>query len=168
MPEEENLCTWAFLKHDHAFPFPSSSAWVCRWCGAVDVWPGDEGGLGEWKWRVLEGMRWWLCGTQARRASHLDEGVVQQRARGPPLLGIALQAVLQEVLPLGAQLLRDRWLVSHSHLVHDLEVVLILVPGSLIAQGQGGRQTGREGQVNVHGCETQPASHNHHRCFKIA
>lgn len=37
----------------------------------------------------------------------------------------------EEVLPLCAQLLRDGGFMAHSHFVHDLEVVLILVPGPL-------------------------------------
>lgn len=63
--------------------------------------------------------------------SNLDKRVVQQHAGSPAAFGFALQTVTQEVLPLCADLLRDGRLVAHAHLVHDLEVVLILVPGPL-------------------------------------
>lgn len=42
----------------------------------------------------------------------------------------------EEVLPLCTQLLRDGGFMTHAHFVHDLEVVLILVPRPL--------------QVNIH------------------
>lgn len=51
----------------------------------------------------------------------------------------------EEVLPLCAQLLRDGGFVAHSHFVHDLEVVLILVPGPL----QGERKVRTENDLHV-------------------
>lgn len=69
----------------------------------------------------------WKC----EGVSDLDEGVIEQRAGGPAAFGLALQAVAQEVLPLRAQLLWDLRLVAHPHFVHDLEVMLVLVPRPL-------------------------------------
>lgn len=57
--------------------------------------------------------------------------MVQQHASGPAAFGFTLQAVTQEVLPLCAQLLWDGGFMAHAHFVHDLEVVFVLVPGSL-------------------------------------
>lgn len=64
-------------------------------------------------------------------ASDLDKWVVEQSAGSPSAFGFTLQAVGQEVLALCAQLLWDGWFVAHAHLVHDLEVVFILVPRPL-------------------------------------
>lgn len=69
--------------------------------------------------------------SKTKGVPDLDKGVIEQRAGGPAAFGLALQAVAQEVLPLRAQLLWDLRLVAHSHFVHDLEVVLVLVPGPL-------------------------------------
>lgn len=62
---------------------------------------------------------------------HLDEGMVEQLAGGPPRPGLALQAVRKEVLPFWAQPVRNGGLMPHSHLVHDLEVVFIFMPRPL-------------------------------------
>lgn len=69
--------------------------------------------------------------------SHLDKCVVEQHASCPATLGFALQTVAEEVLPLCAQLLRDGGFVAHADFVHDLEVVLILVPGPLQVETKG-------------------------------
>lgn len=84
-------------------------------------------------------------GAKAGGVSDLDERVIEQHAGGPAAFGLALQAVAQEVLPLRAQLLRDLRLVAHSHFVHDLEVMLVLVPGPLCLGGSdtGGSVTSR-------------------------
>lgn len=66
-----------------------------------------------------------------RVGSYLDKGVVQQGTGGPSPLRFTLQAMGQEVLPLCAQLFRNGRFVAHSHFIHDLEVMLIFVPGSL-------------------------------------
>lgn len=57
--------------------------------------------------------------------------MIEKHASGPAAFRLALQAVAQEVLPLRAQLLWDLRLVAHSHFVHDLEVMLVLVPRPL-------------------------------------
>lgn len=62
---------------------------------------------------------------------HLDKRVIEKHAGCPATLRFALQAVAEEVLPLGAELLGDGRLVAHSHFVHDLKVVLVLVPRPL-------------------------------------
>lgn len=64
--------------------------------------------------------------------------MVEQHARRPTPFGFALQTVAQEVLALCAQLLWDGGLVAHAHFVHDLKVVLILVPWSLRMKGEKG------------------------------
>lgn len=68
------------------------------------------------------------------RLSYLDKRVVQQGTGSPAALGFALQTVSQKILPLCAQLFRNGRLVAHSHFIHDLEVVLVLVPRSLNKQ----------------------------------
>lgn len=89
-----------------------------------------------------------MClGVKADGVSDLDERVIEQHAGGPAAFGLALQAVAQEVLPLRAQLLRDLRLVAHSHFVHDLEVMLVLVPGPLCLGVQ--TQVGALRRVNV-------------------
>lgn len=68
--------------------------------------------------------------------SDLDKWVIQQSAGSPSEFWFALQAVGQEILALCAQLLWDGWFVAHAHLVHDLEVVFILVPWPLHSRVQ--------------------------------
>lgn len=97
--------------------------------------------------------------AKAGGVSDLDEGMIEQHAGGPAAFGLALQAVAQEVLPLRAQLLRDLRLVAHSHFVHDLEVMLVLVPGPLWGsevQTQGERSLALMGLlVSVWGTESK-------------
>lgn len=63
--------------------------------------------------------------------SHLDKWVVQQHASCPAAFGFTLQTMTEEVLPLCTQLLWDGGFMTHAHFVHDLEVVLILMPRPL-------------------------------------
>lgn len=57
--------------------------------------------------------------------------MVKQHASCPASFGFTLQTVTEEVLPFCAQLLGDGRFVAHAHFVHDLKVVLVLMPGPL-------------------------------------
>lgn len=57
--------------------------------------------------------------------------MVEELAGRPSHPGLTFKAVRKEVLSFGAQSFRDRWLVPHAHLVHDLEVVFIFMPRPL-------------------------------------